>query len=76
MADRTVHRAYSPRIAVLTSPDVDRIVQKNGVAHFAALLRAFEWSAQNGASAHERWTLTLRSNRAYVAARNTRLPRV
>ncbi|KAN0065887.1 hypothetical protein ACQY0O_001018 [Thecaphora frezii] len=46
MSDYTIHKALSPRVAVLSSLDVDRLVQLNGLPHLAALLRPFESSVE------------------------------
>ncbi|EPQ31061.1 uncharacterized protein PFL1_01250 [Pseudozyma flocculosa PF-1] len=44
MSDLTVHAALSPRVAILSSPDVDRVIQTNNIPDLAALLRPFEAS--------------------------------
>lgn len=47
MDDSLVHRTLCPRIAVLTSPDVDATIQANGAAHLVDLLRPFENATEN-----------------------------
>ena len=47
MEDSIVHRALCPRIAVLTSPDVDSSVHANGATHLVDLLRPFEHATEN-----------------------------
>ena len=42
-----MHRALCPRIAVLTSPDVDSSVHANGATHLVDLLRPFEHATEN-----------------------------
>lgn len=46
MSDLRIHTALSPRVAVLCSPDVDRVVQLNGIPDLPTLLRPFESSVQ------------------------------
>ncbi|KAI3488706.1 hypothetical protein L1887_47188 [Cichorium endivia] len=40
MSDLRIHAALSPRVAVLSSPDVDRVIQFNGIPDLSTLLRA------------------------------------
>lgn len=46
MSDLRIHAALSPRVAVLSSPDVDRVVQANGIPDLPTLLRPFESSVE------------------------------
>lgn len=46
MSDLRIHAALSPRVAVLSSPDVDRVIQLNGIPDFPTLLRPFESSVE------------------------------
>ncbi|KAJ9473896.1 Trafficking protein particle complex III-specific subunit 85 [Pseudozyma hubeiensis] len=46
MSDLRIHAALSPRVAVLSSPDVDRVVQLNGIPDLPTLLRPFEFSVE------------------------------
>ncbi|SPO28195.1 uncharacterized protein UTRI_04590_B [Ustilago trichophora] len=46
MSDLRIHAALSPRVAVLSSPDVDRVVQLNGIPDLSTLLRPFEFSVE------------------------------
>ncbi|SNX85279.1 uncharacterized protein MEPE_03988 [Melanopsichium pennsylvanicum] len=46
MSDLRIHAALSPRVAVLSSPDVDRVVQLNGIPDLSTLLRPFESSVE------------------------------
>ena len=43
-----MHRAFSPRIAVLSCQDANLIAVRNGFSCFADLLRPFESTSQNG----------------------------
>lgn len=46
MSDLRIHAALAPRVAVLSSPDVDRIIQLNGIPDLPTLLRPFESSVE------------------------------
>ncbi|CDU25237.1 uncharacterized protein SPSC_05071 [Sporisorium scitamineum] len=46
MSDLRIHAALSPRVAVLSSPDVDRVIQLNGIPDLPTLLRPFEFSVE------------------------------
>ncbi len=46
MSDLRIHAALSPRVAVLSSPDVDRVIQFNGIPDLSTLLRPFEFSVE------------------------------
>ena len=46
MSDLRIHAALSPRVAVLSSPDVDQVVQLNGIPDLPTLLRPFESSVE------------------------------
>ncbi len=46
MSDLRIHAALSPRVAVLSSPDVDRVIQLNGIPDLPTLLRPFESSVE------------------------------
>lgn len=46
MSDLRIHAALSPRVAVLSSPDVDRVIQLNNIPDLATLLRPFEFSVE------------------------------
>lgn len=45
-----VHRALSPRIAVLSSPDVDEVLRPNNFGDLTDCLRPFEEILQGGES--------------------------
>ncbi|WFD30377.1 hypothetical protein MSPP1_001396 [Malassezia sp. CBS 17886] len=45
MANRSVHTALCPRVAVLAGPDVDAIMRANDALHLADLLQPFEDAA-------------------------------
>lgn len=46
MAEPQIHRALCPRVAVLSSPDVDDLVHANDLDDLASLLRPFENSVE------------------------------
>lgn len=46
MSDLRIHAALSPRVAVLSSPEVDRVVQINSIPDLPTLLRPFESSVE------------------------------
>ncbi|TKY89852.1 hypothetical protein EX895_001149 [Sporisorium graminicola] len=46
MSDLRIHAALSPRVAVLSSPDVDRVIQLNAIPDLPTLLRPFEFSVE------------------------------
>ena len=46
MSDLRIHAALSPRVAVLSSPDVNRVIQFNGIPDLPTLLRPFEFSVE------------------------------
>lgn len=46
MSDLRIHAALAPRVAVLSSPDVDRIIQFNNIPDLPTLLRPFESSVE------------------------------
>ncbi|PWY99675.1 hypothetical protein BCV70DRAFT_200600 [Testicularia cyperi] len=46
MSDLRIHSALSPRVAILSSPDVDRVTQLNGIPDLSTLLRPFEFSVE------------------------------
>lgn len=47
MADDSVHRAFCPRVAILSCTDTNAIAEKNGFSCVADLLRPFESASQN-----------------------------
>ena len=50
ISEGLIHQTLSPRVAVLSSPDVEKIALENGLYDFASLLRPFENSVEGSES--------------------------